>query len=234
MMLAMPDPPTLDDLAAFLLERLGPDAGDAPAVWRGGGAVRALGFALEPRPGLELEARGLDAVFLHRPFRLPARALPGVAVLASHDGFDARLTTGFNEALAERLGLDELAPLERGGVRVGMVGSLGAPVAWPELEARVAAQFGGLEASEPNGAPAASRLAVANAMDGALVRAAAGLGAGAYLTGQVRAPGRAAARELGVGVLAAGHRRAELWGLRRLAREFAAAFPGLETRVLER
>jgi putative NIF3 family GTP cyclohydrolase 1 type 2 len=71
-----------------------------------------------------------------------------------------------------------------------------------------------------------------NAMRADLVEEAAADGVDLYLTGQVRAPGRGPAERLGIGVVAIGHRRSELWGLRQLGRELEEAFPGLVARVL--
>jgi putative NIF3 family GTP cyclohydrolase 1 type 2 len=71
-----------------------------------------------------------------------------------------------------------------------------------------------------------------NSMTAALVEQTATVGADTYVTGQARQPGRAPAARLGLNVIAVGHWRAELWGLRRLARELAATFPVLEVSVL--
>lgn len=61
------------------------------------------------------------------------------------------------------------------------------------------------------------RVAVVGAMTDALVREAADRGAQIYVTGQYRQPAREAVRETGIGVIAVGHRRSEIWGLRALA-----------------
>ncbi len=53
------------------------------------------------------------------------------------------------------------------------------------------------------------------------------------VTGQFRPGARTRARELGMGVVALGHRRSELWGLRRLARELRDEFPDLAPEVFE-
>lgn len=204
---------------------------DVPTIWRAAERpVRRLGLALEYRP--DLPSDGLDALFLHRPFRLPLAAMPGVGILAAHAAFDEHLTTGYNPALAEAHGLDGLDLLERDGRVIGMVGRLAAPRPWASWEARVRQELGGLEASLPHGVVVVARAAVANAMTAPLIEDAAALHADAYVTGQLRVPGRAPAAALGVGVLAAGHRRVEAWGLNQLSGELRAAFPTLEVRVL--
>ncbi len=234
--------PSLDALAASLAEALG--AGAFPPEERGGvhragdgRAVARLGLALEPWPGLAgwaARAR-LDAVFLHRPWRLPEGALgPGVAVLWSHLPFDERLTTGFNPRLADALAVRAPEPIgARDGRPLGMVGdvSAGPALAWA---ARVAAAFGGEEArlvADP-GSPV-YRVAVVGAMTDALVREAAARGAGLYVTGQLRAPARAAVAETGMAVVAVGHARSEWWGVRALAHLLAERWGGLLTRVPE-
>ncbi len=74
-------------------------------------------------------------------------------------------------------------------------------------------------------------MALMNAMRPELLEALAGLGVSVYITGQMRPGSLAAARELGLGVVALGHRRSELWGLRQLARELRDAFPDLSCTV---
>jgi putative NIF3 family GTP cyclohydrolase 1 type 2 len=193
--------------------------------------VARLGLALEPWDGLGAWARAerLDAVFLHRPWGLAPGALPpGTGLLASHRPFDERLTTGFNPALAARLGMTGLESLgEREGRPPGMLGAV-EPQTFGDLLARVREEFGGVEAVQPPRGGEVARVAAVNAMTDALVREAAERGADAYLTGVVRAPARAAVAETGIGVVAVGHRRAEEWGLRELARLFRERWPGLE------
>lgn len=70
-----------------------------------------------------------------------------------------------------------------------------------------------------------------NAMNPELIGHVADLGVRVYLTGQLRPSASAAARARGLGVVALGHRRTEVWGLRQLAHELSAAFPGLLTDV---
>jgi putative NIF3 family GTP cyclohydrolase 1 type 2 len=218
--------PTLATLAAFLHDALGASA--FPAEERGGvfrpGDGRPLacvGVALEPWPGLArwVADAGVDALVLHRPWRLPPNVPDaGVGVAWAHLPFDERLTTGFNPRLADALALDALEPLgERDGRRLGMVG-LGAPMPAASWIERVVGAFGGCEATllpEPH-APV-QRVAVVGAMTDALVRAAAARGAGLYVTGQLRHPARAAVADTGIGVIAVGHARAEWWGARALA-----------------
>lgn len=203
--------------------------------------VRRLGLALEPWPAFEdwIAAEHLDAVFLHRPWSLTEpqrRALQTarVGVLAYHLAFDERLTTGFNPTLAAACGWEEPEVLgHKEGRPLGMVCALPAPASFDAVAAQLHAQFGGLEQTTlpaMGGSEIVTRVAVVGAMTDALARAAHARGAGVYVTGQWRQPARAAVRETGLGVVALGHRRSELWGLSALARLLRArpASVGLE------
>ncbi len=238
--------PTLDALAAFLHDALG--AAAYPPDERGGvfrapartgdAATRPLtrlGLALEPWPGLRAWAahEALDGVFLHRPWRLQRDALPpSVGVLHSHLPFDDHLATGDNVPLAAALGFHSREVLGvKDGRRIGMLGDID-PITAAEAVARVAATFGGTEAVVlPDPARRVARVAVVGAMNDALVREAVARGAGLYVTGQLRAPARAAVTETGIAITALGHTRSERWGLRALADLVCARWPALATVV---
>lgn len=192
-------------------------------------SVRRLGVALEPPPDFSawVAAERLDAVFLHRPWTLTDRQRQtlrdaGVGVLAYHLAFDERLTTGFNPALAAACGWGTPEVLgHRQGRPLGMICALPAPVAFDAVAAQLRVEFDGLEQMTPpaaGGDETVSRVTVVGAMTDPLVREAHERGAGVYVTGQWRQPARAAVAATGIGVVALGHRRSELWGLRALAR----------------
>ena len=217
--------PDLTELAGWLRHRLG--AEDLPSVYRPGPEpVSRLALALEP--GDLPQDLSADALFLHRPFRLGAR-FPGLGVLASHDGFDAQLTTGQNWPLARRLGWSGARALGWQGRPLGLLADLPGP-SWTGLLGSLNAELGGWDfVAAPRIQP--SRVLLANALRPELVHLAAAEGAGVYLTGQFRPGARAALAETGLGVVALGHRRSEKWGLRQLERELRAAFPDLSTDV---
>lgn len=237
--------PTLDALAAFLRDALGaatypPDeqGGVYRAPERPGDAARPLarlGLALEFTPALPAWAREhrCDALFLHRPWRLPRGALPpAVGVLYAHLPFDDRLTTSDNAPLAAALGFRTREVLGvKDGRRIGMVGDV-APARAADALARVRREFGGVEAvavADPD--RPVTRVAVVGAMNDRLVREAAARGAGLYVTGQMRQPARAAVDETGIAVAAVGHERAERWGLHALARIVSEHWPSLAVPV---
>jgi len=214
--------PALPELADWLHTRLG----EITVVRPYQAEVRRLALALDPAdlpPRLEA-----DALFLHRHFRLGG-AFPALGVLACHDGFDAALTTGENRTLADTLGWKEV---QAAGLPWAS-GLIATPphADWPRLLAALEAEFGGHEALLEPRDPAVSRLALMNAMRPELLSAVAAEGVKVYVTGQMRPGATETARQLGLGVIALGHRRSEVWGLRRLAQELRRAFPGLEPEV---
>lgn len=218
-------PPTLTELADWLRAELGEPQ---PLRRAGPQEVRRLALALEPADlPPELEA---DALFLHRSRRV-GDGWPGLGILSVHDGFDTHLTTGPNRRLALTLGWTDVQEVTWEGRVVGL--SATPPQKdCHELRAALHAELGGEDTSwPPDPAAPPLRVAVMNAMNPALIGHAADSGVRVYLTGQLRPSAVPAARERGLGVIALGHRRTELWGLRQLARELGTAFPALETEM---
>jgi putative NIF3 family GTP cyclohydrolase 1 type 2 len=227
--------PPLDALADFLDALLVVEPrGDDPAgiIVPTERPVRRLGLLLEPSADVGAWAmeNALDAVFLHRPWGLAPDALPpGVGVLAYHRGFDARMSVGWNPRLAAALGMRGLRPLgEKDGAPLGMIGDVDAQP-WEAFRALFEAELGGSESIIPPRRSEIRRVVVVGAMTDALVREAAEAGADVYLTGQMRVPARKAVEETGVGAIAAGHARAEAWGLRALAASLRERFPAMDT-----
>lgn len=184
--------------------------------------VHRLGLALDGGAEAAGWARdaALDALWLHRPWRLPQAALPAeVGVWFTHLPFDDRLTTGLNPRLATGLAGSDVEPFgEKDGRTIGMLVRR-PPAAAAELRATVASIFGGLDAwiDPPDAGASVGRVAVVGAMNAALVRQAAERGAALYVTGQLRVPALDAVRATGMAVAAVGHARAERWGMRALA-----------------
>ena len=227
--------PTLSALADALAPAL--DAarhareGDPAGVWIASERpVRRLGLRLDAGRPPYAWAEGLDAVVVHRPFGLwPARLPERLGVLAYHRSLDESLAIG-STALADALGLTlDAEPLRRDEREVGRVGTLPDPAPLAAVLDRLDGEFRGHEEAlgTDEDRPVA-RVALMNAMTDALVRDAARRGAGLYLTGQVRGPGRAAVAATGLAVLAVGQDRAEAWGLREIGRRLRARWPALE------
>ncbi len=224
--------PTLQDLEAFLNRTLlaGQFGDDQNGLYRASSRlVGRLGLALEPWPQIKdwvLENR-LDALFLHRPWKLGA--LPDdIGVLAYHYAFDERLTTGYNPYLAEALGFSNLEVLGYKEDRpLGMVGDI-ERVPHEVFHKSVATEFDGLEAVHNAQAGEVLRVCVVGAMRPALIHEAAERGAQVYLTGEYRKSAAQAVLETGLSVFEIGHARSERWGLRKLAELLEAHFSGLE------
>ena len=192
--------------------------------------IKKLGLALEPWPGITdwLAQNKLDALFLHRPWKL-GRTPKGVGVLAYHYAFDERLTTGYNPLLAEVLEMSEPEVLgHKDGRPLGMIGNV-PNASFTAFQAQVEAEFGGLEGVYGANTGEVTRACVVGAMRPALIYEAAERGAQVYLTGQYRKGAAQAVSETGVGVLELGHERSEVWGLKALAKVLQEQFPELQT-----
>ncbi|HEV2654534.1 MAG TPA: hypothetical protein VGT82_06225, partial [Ktedonobacteraceae bacterium] len=75
--------------------------------------VSRIGLALEPWSGIGawVRAERLDALFLHRPWRLDEHELPpDIGILAYHRAFDLTLTLGLNPLLADALHMTSVVP----------------------------------------------------------------------------------------------------------------------------
>lgn len=231
--------PALAALAAFIDETADARAfpGEPPTVFIASERpVRRLGLALEPGPGLAgwVDADRLDAVFLHRPWGVADAGLPAdTGVLASHAPFDHRLTIGANPELARDLRMGDPHPFgEKDGRALGMAGDVD-PADPATLIRRIARLFGGVDEVLPGRMAPIRRIALAGAMTDAMVREAAARGAELYVTGQVRRPGMRAAAESGMGIVAVGHARGEVYGLRLLAAAIEGRFAGGVACVLD-
>lgn len=236
---ALGSAPTLDALVAQVGALLGAERyapTEHAAFVESPRPVRRLGLALDGTRDAAAWTRegALDALWLHRPWRLPRAELPaGVGVWFTHLPFDDRLTTGLNPRLATALGCTEVEPYgEKEGRTIGMLARLDARPAGT-LRATLADVFGGVDAWVDGADPDAPvrRLAVVGAMSDALVRGAAARGATLYVTGQLRAPALDAVRATGVAVAAVGHERSEHWGMRALAGLLRERWAGLEVLV---
>ncbi len=194
------------------------------------GEIARLGLRLDPSGDLPAWARrhALDAIFLHRHYKLDIDALPpGVGVIASHDAFDAHLSIGDNKHWARAVGLRTRESFgKKEGRSLGVIGEV-EPRGWKDFCGYVMREFDGIEESQPPAKERVGRVAVVGAMNEVLVRQAHAAGVDVYVTGQFRQPARGAVAETGIGVIAVGHRRAERWGLRQLAALLDGEFPAL-------
>ena len=193
--------------------------------------VCRFGVVLEPWAGLAewVREKKIDALLIHRPWGLALDALPeGAGLLVYHRAFDLWLTSPENLCLLQAYGLREAQSITwRDGESIGFVGSI-QPIPWSSFLTRITADFDGYDSAGPPTNEPIRRAAFMGAMNRELVQNADVLGADVYITGQVRQPGMEAIRQTGMGLVATGHRRAELWGLRCLSRLLAQQFPAVQ------
>ncbi len=217
-------PITLADIASFLDEAFlvgrFPDDPHGVVV-PSARPIQRIGLAREPWPGMRAWsiAEGIDALWLHRPFRLSTEDVPAnVGVLAHHLAFDAALTFAESPRLAVALGMRGYTPFSPlDGIPRGMVGDI-APTAPDDLVTRLTDIFGfsPTSLSGPRQTTLA-RIVVASALSPILVHEAAAEGVHGYLTGQYRPSAKLALQTTGLVLITIGHASGEQWGLRALA-----------------
>ena len=182
--------------------------------------VKRIGLALEPWAGIDtwVRQKNLDALFLHRPWRLDVQTLPDdIGILAYHLAFDLTLTLGLNSRLANVLQMTHLVPCAyKENLPLGMLGDIPITSTHDFLET-LTELFGTPPLVEKNTRETVSRIAIVGAMTDSTIREAAEQGTHLYITGQFRQPARVAVNETGMTVAIIGHKTSELWGLRTLA-----------------
>ncbi len=193
-------------------------------------SVNRLGLALDPWPGMGewVQAQRLDALFLHRPFKLEPGALPpDLGILASHLAFEEKLALGYNPRLADALGMSHLEHLgRRKGRPLGMLGAV-PPQTVGAFYKSAFDVFGGREDARTCERNEVTKVAVVGSMTVDLMHAASEQGAEVYITGQMRQPAREAILDTGLGVIIVGHRRSEDWALRAFAHVLHERFAAL-------
>ncbi len=207
-------------------------AEEAPLVRRQfARSVGRLGLALEPWPGLAhwAAAEKLDAVFLHRAFKLEPDALPDdIGVLASHLPFEERLGLGYNCRLATALGMTQLEVLGyRKGRPLGMLGRVPTQTVGAFYQS-IKETFGGREDARTCERNEVTKVAVVGAMTAELMHEASQRGAEVYVTGQMRKPAKEAIIDTGLGIVIVGHQRSEQWALTVFSNVLRERFCGLK------
>jgi dinuclear metal center YbgI/SA1388 family protein len=159
--------------------------------------------------------------------RLEALFRGNASLLAYHLALDAHPELGNAAQLAERLGATAEGPF--GGVGVGCTVE---PLALEALVERVREIAGREPFVLPYGPTEIRRVAISTGAAGYDLIQAAHEGYDALLTGEPEEPNPAAARELGIHLIAAGHHATERLGVQALAAHLAERF-GLEWRYIE-
>lgn len=195
--------------------------------------IQRIGVALEPWPDIAMWVRRerLDALFLHRPWRMDIKTLPAeVGILAYHLSFDLTLTFGLNLRLAHALHIQQPVPFAfKDSIPLGMLGDI-PPVSLAILTQHLQNIFGAapIIAVMPH-TETVKRIAIVAAMTDPLIREAAAFHVDLYITGQLRRPAHRAVMETGMTVATIGHTTGELWGLRELACILRERWPVLTT-----
>lgn len=224
--------PELTEIAAFLDGLLHADwFGEDPIgiVRDARRPVETIGLILDPFPGLGewIASERIDALCVHRPWGLSEGDLGGAGVLAYHLPFDEGMTVGYNPRLAAALGMTELKKWGGKDFRpIGMTGGI-EEQPFDEFVSTLWELFGGLDLVERGDRAVLSRVAVVGAMSRLLVHSVRSKGAQLYVTGEYREIARPMVVTTGLGVVAVGHRRSEVWGLRELGAVLNEEWPGL-------
>jgi putative NIF3 family GTP cyclohydrolase 1 type 2 len=215
--------PTLTQIAAYLDRVLGSERfpRDQESIYRPSSQrVARIGLALEPWPGIEswIQKHQLDALFLHRPWKLDQRKLPEhIGVLTSHLPFDATLTLGYNPRLAQALAIARPIPFGyKDNIPLGMHGPI-EPSPVEDVLTTLAEIFGKAPTVQKIFDETIDHIALVNAMNEGLIQEAAAKGVRLYITGQFRPSATKAMRETEMTVAEIGHTECERWGLRALA-----------------
>jgi dinuclear metal center YbgI/SA1388 family protein len=142
------------------------------------------------------------------------------SLVAYHLALDAHPELGNNAQLARALGAEPEGPF----AAVGRACSFSEPVAIDELVGRVADVAGRVPLLLGPGPPGVRRVAVSTGAAGHDLVRAAHEGFDALLTGEAEEPSAAAARELGIHLIAAGHHATERLGVQALASHLGERF----------
>jgi dinuclear metal center YbgI/SA1388 family protein len=160
--------------------------------------------------------------------RLEALFRGNASLVAYHLALDAHPVLGNSAQLAARVGATPLGPFAGVGVGCGLEPAL--PLDELVIRVRDATEREPLVLA--HGPERIARLAVSTGAAGYELIRAAHEGYDALLTGEAEEPNEAAARELGIHLIAAGHHATERLGVQALAAELAVRF-GIDWRYVE-
>ena len=228
-------PITLSDIATYLDAYLDvsrfPD--DQNGIYRPSSRpIKRIGLAIELWTGIGTWVRQqqLDALFLHRPWRLDMKMLPDdVGVLAYHLAFDLTLTFGYNPLLATALQMQHPTPFAyKESIPYGMFGDI-TSTAIDAVATLLGNTFGKAPTIETRYTETIQRIAIVGAMTDTFVREAAMHGVDLYITGQFRHPARKAVQETHMNIAIIGHGVGEQWGIHALSTLLKEQWASLET-----
>ena len=145
----------------------------------------------------------------------------GISLYGYHLPLDGHPEFGNNALIAKAFGLVNLAGFMREGERdVGVVGEFGKPVPREGFVDLACGVFeNGVQASLLYGKTEIRKVAICSGGGASGVDEAIALGADAYITGEIKEPTAIAVEEAGFNLLACGHHRTEIFGVRALAKK---------------
>ena len=167
------------------------------------------------------ENRVLTGKFGERMRRLMQN---GISLYGFHLPLDGQPEFGNNALIAKAFGLVNLAGFMREGERdVGVVGEFAEPVSRDGLVDLACGVFeNGVQASLLYGKTEIRKVAICSGGGASGVEEAIALGADAYITGEIKEPTAIAVEEACFNLLACGHHRTEIFGVRALAQKIQA------------
>ena len=161
--------------------------------------------------------------------RLETLFRAGMTLAAYHLPLDAHRELGNNAQLARVLGVAvEDWFMDDRGAPIALHGRLVEPSSLAALGARIEQETGRSPLLLPGGPDPVRSIGICSGGAARGIRAAAGLGLDAWLTGEPSEDSRALAAELGISFIAAGHYATETFGVQALGRELVQRF-GVET-----
>lgn len=247
----MPSVP-LSELTAWLDETLNTTAiQDYPGAWNGlqienSGQVHRIGAAVDACEQILIQAveRKIDLLLVHhglfwqggtpvtgaRYRKMRLCLANNLAVYSSHLPLDLHPELGNNAILARLLGMPPSEPfLECFGRPIGLIADWDIPLA--ELRTRCETAVEGPVHASVGGPAQCHRVALVTGGAASEIEKAAAAGADTFITGEGSHWTYAAAEELGINLLYAGHYATETFGVRALARALETTF-GLPSEFL--
>ncbi len=183
--------------------------------------------------------RPIRSIVFHSPLQTLTAA--GISAISAHTNFDIA-DGGVNDALASRLGLQNVTPVfkvsekpVKGEMRknyIGRAGNLPKEMTPAEFAAYVGSRLCGRTAMEyVDGGKPIKRVAVGGGSCGEFIFECAATGIDAYVTGECKHHELLYAKDNGITMMAAGHYATENVALESLAQTLQTAFPDVQVTI---
>jgi dinuclear metal center YbgI/SA1388 family protein len=183
---------------------------------------------------------GADALFVHHGYfwkgeqpqitgmkkrRLAALLAADASLLAYHLPLDAHPEVGNNARLAEKLGIIDLEPLQRGrSISIGNVGKLARPCDFAAFVQTCEQVLDRPSTFIDSGPERVVRIALCTGAAQTMIEDAVTAEADVYLTGEISEQTTHIAHECGINFISAGHHATERYGIQALGEHLADHF----------